>query len=264
MVACLLVVIVAGVIRQRRDAEPVIGPDFVAEDKVASKDKVEVPPPVVDPPSLSEALGLTEEDMTVVGGVERPKRDILQTKHDPVAIRAKYLASLPKVGVAPSVSKEDSPAAAKLLEEAAKKDGERRYLSTSSKTEPFDRDAYLASPEDYLVLTRPGRIRQSLAPAKGVVPLRSQGGQFFQILQGESVFLSATAEPGMPVTFHTQQLGEFDNRLKTISVAADKEGVAKVKYHAVTGVVGVVQVMAASPVHSGRLDYVVEVSVGGS
>ena len=147
-----------------------------------------------------------------------------------------------------------------MLEEAADVDGEHRYLSTSSKTEPFNLEAYLASPEDYLVKTRPGRIRQTATPGKGVIPLQAQGGQYFQVLQGESVFLTAKAEPKMPVTFHTQQLGEFDNRLKTISVAADKEGVARVRYHAVAGVAGVVSVTAASPVHSGRLDYVVEVS----
>ena len=213
VIACLLllVVAIAGVLRQRQDAQQLVGP---VVDTGIEEDTVEAPA-VVAPPSLSKALGLQEEDMVEVGGVKRPKRDLFRSQHEPIAIRAKYLASLPEVGVAPTVSKTDSPAAAKLLEEAAEKNGEHRYRSTSSKVAPFDREAFLAAPEEYLVKTRPGRIRQTRSPSPDVVPLRAQSGQYFQVLQGESVFLSAKAEPGMPVTFHTQQLGEFDNRLKT-------------------------------------------------
>ena len=214
VVACLLllVVAIAGVLRQRQDAQQLVGP---VVDTGIEEDTVEAPA-VVAPPSLSKALGLQEEDMVEVGGVKRPKRDVAEVKkYDSIAVRDKYLASLPKVGTAPTVSKTDSPAAAKLLEEAAEKNGEHRYRSTSSKVAPFDREAFLAAPEEYLVKTRPGRIRQTRSPSPDVVPLRAQSGQYFQVLQGESVFLSAKAEPGMPVTFHTQQLGEFDNRLKT-------------------------------------------------
>ena len=256
VVACLLllVVAIAGVLRQRQDAQQLVGP---VVDTGIEEDTVEAPA-VVATPSLSKALGLQEEDMVEVGGVKRPKRDLFRSQHDPIAIRSKYLASLPEVGLAPTVSKTDSPAAAKLLEESSVL-GKHLYKSTFSKAEPFDQEAYLASPEKYLVLTRPGRIRQSLPSGKGIVPLQTGSGQYFEVLQGESTFLIAKAEPGMPVTFHTQQLGEFENRLKTISVAANKDGLAKVQYKAVSGVIGQVHVVAASPVHSGRLTYVVDV-----
>jgi len=251
ILVCLGGVVAAGIYRQQSDKQAIEVNDLALSDQV---DRKEEPSAVkVEAPSLSKALGLTKDDMVVVGGVKRPKRDVGESKgYDSRAIRAEYLASLPDIGVAPSIDKDASPAAAKLLEEAAEEGSEKRYLSTSSKTAPFDRESYLTSPEEYLVKTRPGRIRQTAKPGEDVAPLKAQGAQFAEILQGESVFLTALAEPGMPVTFHTQQLGEFDNRLKTISVAADEKGIAKVKYHAVSGVVGSVFVVAASPVHSGR------------
>ena len=74
--ACLLLLVVAvvGVLRQRQDAQQLVGP---VTDTGTEEDTVEVPP-VVTPPSLSKALGLQEKDMVEVGGVKRPKRDLFR------------------------------------------------------------------------------------------------------------------------------------------------------------------------------------------
>jgi hypothetical protein len=119
----------------------------------------------------------------------------------------------------------------------------------------------LSNPEAYTVLTRPARVFQSAQPGEGVKPIRSETEFYQEILQGESVRIKVFAEPRMPVTFHTQQLGEFDNRLKTITVAASEEGVAEVTYRAVSGVQGLINVMAASPANSGQLKYLINVNL---
>lgn len=252
---CIGLVIGANVMRQGQETDPVVGPEIAT-----LEDTVEQRPPV-ETPSLAEALGVSEDDMVEVGGVKRPKRDLSTVKINQDAERRRYLASLPKVGNAPSVADDENPTAAKLAKEMLESKGLRRYSSALAKTEPFDRAMYLADPESYLKLTRPGRVFQAAAPGKGVSQLESSSPMYLEILQGDSVFLEAKVEPGMPVTFHTQQLGEFSNRLKTISVAASAEGLAKTKYTAVSGVKGSVRIMASSPVHSGRLVYMVNVSV---
>ena len=81
------------------------------------------------------------------------------------------------------------------------------------------------------------------------------------MIQGEKVILNAKVEPGAPVTFYTPQVGEFENRLTTQSVAANEEGVAAVTYTATEGTLGIVNIMAASPANSGRLNFRVNVSL---
>ena len=110
-------------------------------------------------------------------------------------------------------------------------------------------------------MTRPARVFQSAQPSEDVDPISSNTEFYQEILQGESVVLEVKAEPKMPVTFHTQQLGEFDNRLKTITVEASEEGIARASYRAVSGVAGLINVMAASPVNSGQLKYIINVNL---
>lgn len=221
----------------------------------AKQDSIDTPPAA----SLSDALGLDEADFVEVGGIKRPKRDFDQTVLDLDAQRTRYLASLPKTGRAPAVSLDANPTVAKLGEELRENPGLHPSKSPLVAAEPFDRAAYQKDPQAYLQLTRPGRVFQSLRPGADVVAIAPLTPIYQEIVQGESVAMSVTAEPGMPVTFHTQQLGEFENRLKTISVAANDQGVARATYQAVTGVRGLVRVMAASPVHSQRVDFTVKV-----
>ena len=73
--------------------------------------------------------------------------------------------------------------------------------------------------------------------------------------------LKVNAEAGLPVTFYTPDGGEFDNRLKTVTVAANDEGVAETIYSAVTGTAGIVDILAASPAHSGQVRFAVKVEL---
>ena len=256
ILVCIAVVLGANLIRQQQDAQPLIVPDIV------SADAVEIRQPVVSP-SLSEALGISEEDMVEVGGVMRPKREVasLDAKIDLDGVRSRYLDARKKVGYAPPFTAADSEAAAQLQKNLSDDSVRPMAISALFKPEPFDRKEYLADKEAYLKLTRPGRVFESLEPGKEVPSISAAGLSYYEVLQGESAILRVNSEPGMPVTFHTPQLGEFSNRLKTITVAASDEGIAEVKYHAVSGARGVVSVLAASPVRSGQLELIVDVKL---
>lgn len=125
--------------------------------------------------------------------------------------------------------------------------------------EPFDIETYRADPEAYLIQVRPGRIFQTAQPGPGVKRIAAKSRGLHRLVRGETTLLEVMAEPGMPVTFHTQQIGEFDNRLSTISVKADASGVARVHFKA-TSTSGLVNVVAASPVHSEQVEFAVRVS----
>ncbi len=121
-------------------------------------------------------------------------------------------------------------------------------------------ESYLADPDAYLKQVRPGRVFQSAQPGRGVKRIAAKSRALHRVLQGETTLLEVMVEPGMPVTFYTQQVGEFDNRLSTISVKADGEGVARAHFKA-TNAAGMVNIIAASPVHSEQVEFVVRVLV---
>lgn len=127
--------------------------------------------------------------------------------------------------------------------------------------EPFDREAYEQDPESWLNEIRPGRVFQPAQPGEDVVLIAGRSPVFQQVLQGERVNLEVEIEPGAPVTFYTPQVGEFPNRLTTHSVAADDQGIARTTYLAGPGTLGVIDIMAASPVHSGQVRFKVRVSL---
>ena len=219
------------------------------------------PDRVVEHKPLADALGVSEQDMVEVGGIKRPKRDLAKDTADLIAARKKYQALVPNPGRAPYVPADTNAHTAKLSEELKASIGKSPAKSTYYGAEPFDRDAYVKDPAAYLTLTRPARVFQSAQPSEDVDPISSNTEFYQEILQGESVVLEVKAEPKMPVTFHTQQLGEFDNRLKTITVEASEEGIARASYRAVSGVAGLINVMAASPVNSGQLKYIINVNL---
>ena len=77
----------------------------------------------------------------------------------------------------------------------------------------------------------------------------------FQLVQGESIRLQVKTEPGMPATFTSFDLGAFDNSLSSITVKANEDGVATAAFHATTGTLGEVNLVAASPVASERVNF---------
>lgn len=150
------------------------------------------------------------------------------------AHRSSYLASMPSIGKTPMVKAGENKSTARLSSELLSPDLGRNIYEP---LKPFDRSVFLSDPEDYLSKIRPNRVKLAAIASKDVRPLESLGGMHFRILQGDSCFLKAKVEPGMPCTFHAS-MGEFENRLKTISVASSEEGVAQVRYRGTSGVWG--------------------------
>jgi hypothetical protein len=134
---------------------------------------------------------------------------------------------------------------------------ERRTTLTPAR--PFDPVAYRRDPEAYLRVIEPGRIFQSAKPGPDVKPLEIVGDAELRMDARSSVSLSVRAEPGAPVTFHSSDGGGFENRLTTITVRADDQGLARARYLATPGTYADVHVTAASPMTSGRVLFVIEV-----
>jgi len=84
------------------------------------------------------------------------------------------------------------------------------------------------------------------------------------VVQGEAVRLAVQAVPESPVTFTSFDLGQFSNQLTTITVLADENGVASTEFLATPGTINDVNILAASPMASGQVKFVVNVSLPSS
>lgn len=125
----------------------------------------------------------------------------------------------------------------------------------------FDVDSFNADPQKYLTTIEPGRIWQSLPKRDGVAQISRESPLYQTLIQGESVTLRVKVVPGAPVTFHSFDLGQFDNQLTTTSVQAGDDGVASVNFTASGGTFGELNILAASPLTSGQVNFVVKVGL---
>jgi hypothetical protein len=220
---------------------------------------------VVDPiaPTLEETLGLTPDDLVEVGGVRRPKRDLEfeEARIRPLSEQELAVESFPSPGRAVQLRGDENPQVKQVFQDVQSPDTPLPNRSTRFLPEAFDRAAYDRDPDAYLSKVVPGRIFQSAQPGPDVTPIASVGRQYHNVIQGESVTLEVRVAPAQPVVFHTQAVGEFNNRLTTYSVAADEKGVARATYLATTGTQGLVNIIASSPVHSEQVEFVVNVSL---
>lgn len=211
-------------------------------------------------PKISNVLGLGDEDFVKVGDVDRPKRDVEFSSSTKPTVSIK--SPLPYPGRAPAADVKSSPEAAALLAELNQDErvpkSARSALFAPAK---FDPEQYKQDPAKWLSQIRPGRVFQPSQPSDDVKPISSDSPGFQDVLQGERVTLTANVSPGSAVSFYTPEVGDFGNGLTTRSVAADKQGVARVTYTATRGTLGVVNILAASPVHSGQLRFRVRVSL---
>lgn len=231
--------------------------------RVEPPQRVAVSSAAVDPVAgtLEEALGLGPDDLVEVGGVRRPKRDLEfdQARIQRLSEQEAAAESFPNPGRAIQLKGDENPQVRQVFQDLQSPDTPLPNRSTRFLPEAFDRAAYDRDPEAYLSKVAPGRIFQSAQPDPGVIPIASVGRQYHNVIQGESVALEVRVEPKQPVTFHTQAVGEFDNRLTTYTVAADADGLARATYLATTGTEGLVNIIASSPVHSEQVEFVVNV-----
>jgi hypothetical protein len=223
--------------------------------------------------ALAEALGLSQEEIVTVGGVDRPRRDVeprVRPGEDSSANSPEGAGQAPsvaesvpfiRIGVPPRLTGEENSQVAGLMAELANPQATQTARSKYFKPEAFDPEAYRADPEAWLSKVRPARAFYPAQPAPDVTPLATLSRTFQKILQGEKVVLRVKADPGMPVAFYTPQVGHFDNLLTTYTVAADDGGIATATYVAGPGSYGLVDILAASPVHSGQIQYRIQVEL---
>jgi hypothetical protein len=81
------------------------------------------------------------------------------------------------------------------------------------------------------------------------------------LIQGEAVTLRVKVIPDAVVTFHSFDLGHFDNQMTTTSVQAGEDGIATVNFNASGGTFGELNILAASPQTSGQVNFVVKVGL---
>lgn len=151
-----------------------------------------------------------------------------------------------------------NPAVASVAE-AVRTGSHPERLSVLVEPEPFDAAAYRADPRAYLDVAEPARAFQAAQPAEGVPVLAALTPALRTAVQGEAVTLRVRSVPNMPVTFTSFDLGQFENRLTTVTVEADAEGVAEASFTGTPGTIGDANILAASPAATGTVKFIVHV-----
>lgn len=218
-------------------------------------------------PSSDEAPDASGGDGRVeVGGVRRPATDVSKKEQpggnsdaagDPAVDDERIDGDY---GTTPAIPIDANPQVAAVAR--AKQDGTRpEFMSPVIAPKTFDLASYTRDPESYLNSPEPGRVFQPAQPGPDVPVLRRQSGYLQSVVQGESVRLQVQATPSAPVAFTSFDLGQFSNQLTTITVAADDQGIATAEFVAPPGTINRVNILSASPVTSGQVKFVVDVSL---
>lgn len=125
---------------------------------------------------------------------------------------------------------------------------------------PFDRAVFEADPAKYLNVSEPGRCYQSAAPGKDVPVLTAQSPLSSRIKQGESIRLTVKCAPLAPFSVSSFDGGAFaESKLSSVTVRADKEGIASVTFIATPGTLNDCRILGASPLCSGQTRFVIEI-----
>jgi hypothetical protein len=160
-----------------------------------------------------------------------------------------------------AVASDANPAAASIAEAVRTKTHPER-LSAMIQPKKFDpaimkdEKAYQA----YLGIHEPGRCYQSAQPGQGVSLIRSVSKRFVMIRQGESAVLKVRAVPNAPVTFTSFDLGTFSNKLTSITVRADKTGLAKAEFFASGGTIADCNIRSSCPLATGSVQFTVNIT----
>ena len=124
----------------------------------------------------------------------------------------------------------------------------------------FDKAAYLQDPQAYCALHVPSRIWQVAQAGPEVTPLQAVGEQHFEVKPLEKVGLTIRAEPHMPVTFSSVDLGRFlPSHTTVVTVPADASGLAKVIWYAAPGTAEDCHILSACPTCSRQEQFFIQV-----
>jgi hypothetical protein len=208
------------------------------------------------PPKKSSVL---PNGWKLFGGIARPSTDVRVSFQDGNKSRKKIYKL---EGSNPTLAMNASADTAQIAEALSEKRGPST-LSSSFVPTSFDRARFQenrrAYAEQYAKDIEPGRVFASAQPGEGVSVIRSDGDRFHRVNQGESVRLVVNAPADSPVTYTSFRLGSFPNNLTSITVVADRNGKAEALFTATSGTIAEIPVLAASPVTSGQVRFVVSV-----
>ncbi len=138
-------------------------------------------------------------------------------------------------------------------------------ISIVGKREKFNLEEYKQDPQKYLNIVAPGRAFDCAQAAEGVKPIQQVGEASLRVKQNESITLQAKGLSNMPISFTVFDGGIFEqNGLNSITLQADASGLVSVEYIPTSGVINQVRIRAASPVNSGTLEWIVNVSLPDS
>ncbi|MDL5052161.1 hypothetical protein QQ056_01065 [Oscillatoria laete-virens NRMC-F 0139] len=136
--------------------------------------------------------------------------------------------------------------------EAAKSGKNPERLSAIYAPEPFDRAAFDLDKAGYCRIVQPGRVWQS-SDKPGASAIKMTGAAHRQMPAGGTLKLTAIAEPNSVISYYSQDLGAFENRLTSISVLTNERGEASATFTATPGTEGEVNILASCPESRGQL-----------
>ncbi|MCM8539998.1 MAG: hypothetical protein NE328_06945 [Lentisphaeraceae bacterium] len=136
------------------------------------------------------------------------------------------------------------------------------HVSPLIKAKPFDKSRFSSDAnyrEKYLNSAEPGRVYQ--VDSKSQFKLARQTPYYQEVVQGESVNISVQAEPNMPVSITSFDLGKFANHLTYQTVLADSSGTAIFEFFGMPGTFNDSKILVSSPTSRGQLKFVVRTKI---
>ena len=168
-------------------------------------------------------------------------------------------------GKNPALTKEqieESPQLASVVEAMKDPKANGNKISALMKASPFDKDRFrsdAAYRKDYLETAEPGRVYQ--VDSKSEYKLERVSPYYQEVVQGDSVTLSVKAEPNMPVSVTSFDLGKFGNHLTYQTLLADSSGVATFEFFGMPGTFNDSKILVSSPTSRGQLKFVIHTKI---
>ncbi len=222
------------------------------------------PPEAAEAPSVEKQVGKeVVETFSADTDVNNTKQDLekkegITVASSPEMSEVRELGDFNEIGInlvdGKVQLKKNSPAVIKNYFHARKLNPQS--LSMFYNPKPFDEEAYKKDKDSYLHQIVPARVNQFLNPGKNTPIIAPNGSMDYACKPLGSVDLSVKVKSHAPVTFTTTHGGVFKSTgLSTVTVAADKNGIADVTYVASRGTLHQAYVLCASPLTSGQLKF---------
>ncbi|MCM8529209.1 MAG: hypothetical protein NE327_21990 [Lentisphaeraceae bacterium] len=135
-------------------------------------------------------------------------------------------------------------------------------LSPLVKAAPFDKQRFLNDESyklEYLSTAEPGRVYQTDSESEYKITRVSPYYQ--EVVQGESVTISVKAQPMMPVSIASFDLGKFANHLTYQTVLADSSGVATFEFFGMEGTFNDANLLVSGVTSRGQVKFVVHTKI---